>query len=207
MKRFVLFLFVIIFSFFLVASEKNVIDEWSNIKAPDAPKLSEVQIELATTALLILDIQKPLCNPENRIRCYNSIPAIKKLLTLARSKNMLVVYSLTSTGKKEDIVDEVAPQPEDPIVQSSVDKFYKTELEKILSDKGIKTVIITGTAANGAVLHTATGASLRGLKVIVPVDGMSGSNIYEEQYVAYHIVNSPGTRRNAVLTKVDLIKF
>ena len=80
-------------------------------------------------------------------------------------------------------------------------------MEKILTDKGIKTVIITGTVANGAVLYTATGASIRDFKTIVPVDGMSADNAYAEQYTAWHLLNSPGTRKNAVLTKVSLIKF
>ena len=32
----------------------------------------------------------------------------------------------------------------------------------MLKDKGIKTVIVVGTAANGAVLYTGSGAALRG---------------------------------------------
>jgi hypothetical protein len=36
---------------------------------------------------------------------------------------------------------------------------------------------------------------------------MSATDVYAEQYVAYHMLNSPGTRRNATLTKADLIKF
>ena len=55
----------------------------------------------------------------------------------------------------------IASVPE-PIVQSSVDKFFKTDLDKIIRGKDIKTVIIAGTTAEGAVLHTATGAAMRG---------------------------------------------
>jgi nicotinamidase-related amidase len=49
-------------------------------------------------------------------------------------------------------------------------------LEKILNDKGIKTVVVAGTAAQGAVLNTASQAASRGLRVIVPLDGMSAEN-------------------------------
>ncbi len=70
-----------------------------------------------------------------------------------------------------------------------------TDLEKILKDKGIKAVIVTGTAAHRAVLYTASGAALRGMHVIVPVDGMSAENVYAEQYVAWNLVNAPGFRR------------
>ena len=68
----------------------------------------------------------------------------------------------------------MAPAADEPSVKSKADKFLNTDLEKILKDKGIQTVIVTGTAANGAVLYTGTGAAFRGLKVIVPVDGHLG---------------------------------
>jgi nicotinamidase-related amidase len=119
----------------------------------------------------------------------------------------MVVYSITMTTKAEDIFLEVYPAPDDPIVQTTVDKFYKTDLDSILKEKGIKTVVITGTAANGAVLHTAVGAALNGYQVVLPVDGMSATEPYAEQYTAFHMLNSPGTRNKAVLTKVGLITF
>lgn len=64
-----------------------------------------------------------------------------------------------------------------------------------------------GTTAEGAVIHTATGAAMRGFKVIVPVDGMSAGTLYAEQYTAWHLVNAPGSRKGTTLTKFDLIAF
>ena len=116
------------------------------------------------------------------------------------------MYSLAGRAKPEDILSGVAPTNE-PIVKSSVDKFYKTDLEKILRDKGIKTVIISGTTAEGAVIHTATGAAMRRFNVIVPVDGMSAGTLYAEQYTAWHLINAPGSRRRTTLTKFDMIDF
>jgi nicotinamidase-related amidase len=188
-------------------SSKTIIDEWSSIKTPAAPQLTEVTIEPKTTALLILDIQSGSCNEESRPRCVPTIAQVKKLLTSARSKKMLVVYSITSTATPKDIVPELTPIANEPIVKSSVDKFYKTDLEKILTDKGIKSVIVTGTVAHGAVLYTATGASIRDFKVIVPVDCMSADTAYAEQYTAWHLLNSPGTKKNSIITKVSLMKF
>ena len=49
-------------------------------------------------------------------------------------------------------------------VLSGPDKFLKTDLEKILKDKGITTVIAVGTSSNGAVLYTGSGAALRGME-------------------------------------------
>ena len=110
-------------------------------------------------------------------------------------------------GNNRDDSARRDPSGKGAVVKSSVDKFYNTELENILRDKGIKTVIIAGTTAEGAVLHTATGASMRGFRVIVPVDGMSAGNLYPEQYTAWHLLNAPGTRRSTTLTRFDMIGF
>ena len=81
------------------------------------------------------------------------------------------------------------------------------ELDKNLKEKGIKTVIVVGTSAEGAVLNTASGAAQRGLKVIIPVDGMSSNNPYAEQYTAWHLANAPRIGAQTTLTKFDLIGF
>lgn len=185
-------------------ANQTIIDEWNTVPIPPAPELKPVTVDPKTTALLILDMETSICKSP---RCIGSIPNINSLLTRARKNNMLVVYSLIPTGDPSDIFRQLSPLRGDPIVKSSVDKFYKTNLEKILQKKGIKTVIVTGYAANGAVLHTATGAAFRGYNVIVPVDGMSANNPYAEQYTAWHMLNSPGTRDRATLTKANLIKF
>jgi len=187
-------------------AEKTIIDEWNDVKAPKAPEIKPVKVDPKVTALLVLDIEKLTCNQERRPRCIASVPKIRTLIAKARAVGMPVVYSLTSKGTPETILSEVAPLKGEKIVKSSVDKFYDTDLEKILSDKGIKTVIIVGTAANGAVLGTAIGAAMRKLDIIVPVDGMSDQP-YSEQYVAWHLVNAPGTRNRTTLTAIDLIEF
>ncbi|MCJ8173542.1 cysteine hydrolase [Clostridium botulinum] len=185
-------------------TEQTIIDKWNTVSPPPAPELKSVAVDPKTSALLILDMESSICKSP---RCIASIPNIHNLLTKARKNNMLVVYSLTHSGNPRDIFKQLAPLPSDPIVKSNVDKFYKTNLEKILQEKGIKTVVVTGYAANGAVLHTGTSAAFRGYNVIIPVDCMSANNLYAEQYTAWHMLNSPGTRNRTVLTKVDLISF
>jgi nicotinamidase-related amidase len=118
-----------------------------------------------------------------------------------------VIYSLSAGASVADIAKELAPLSGEPAVTSGPDKFLGTDLEKILKDKGVKTVIVTGTAAHGAVLYTASGAALRGIKVIVPVDGMSAENTYAEQYVAWHLLNAPRISNQVTLTSIELIKF
>ena len=187
--------------------ERTIVDEWGSVKAPPPPELKPVEADPKTTVLLVLDIQKSNCNLERRPRCVASLPRVQGLLRAARAKGMLVVYSLTRSAERDDIRPEVAPTGDEPIVRASVDKFFGTDLGRILESKGIKAVIVVGTSAHGAVLHTATGAALRGLRVIVPVDGMSATDPYAEQYTAWHLANAPGTRRQTTLTRISLIRL
>jgi nicotinamidase-related amidase len=189
------------------ASSQTIINEWSNVKAPPAPELNAVTIDPKTTALLMLDFVKQTCNEQRGPRCLATLPKAKTLLTEARAKDMLVVYSFVNNGAFSDTLSEVAPTGKEPAVQSGVDKFYKTDLEQILKDKDIKTVIVVGTAAHGAVMYTASEAALRGLKVIVPVDGISAENAFIELYVTYNFTSAPGISNNVTLTSVDMMKF
>jgi len=186
-----------------VPEYQSVVDQWRTVVAPAAPPVRTVTLDAATTALLVLDLENQLCNADTRKRAWSTVPAVAGLLARARAAGVLVVYSLIPTGVVADIVAPLQPQGGEPVVKSGPDKFFRTDLEKILFDRGIRTVVVTGTAANGAVLCTATGAALRGLKVVVPVDGMSNEDLYAEQYVAYHLLNSPGTRNASTLTRTS----
>jgi nicotinamidase-related amidase len=196
-----------IFLFHAFVDAQTVIEEWNNVKIPPAPELKRVTVEANSTALLMLDFSKQNCNAERRPRCVASIPKVHKLLIEARAKGAFVVYSLAPGGTPADIAKELAPQGGEPIVTSGPDKFFGTDLEKILKEKNIKTVIITGTAAHGAVLYTASGAALRGMHVIVPVDGMSAESLYPEQYTAWNLANAPRVSTQVTLSRTDMIQF
>jgi nicotinamidase-related amidase len=192
----------------VTASAQTIVDEWATVKPPKPPALKPVKIEdPKTTAFLVLDITRQICNNERRPRCVASVPRIQASLKQARAKGLTVVFSKTPGTANADIHAEVAPLEGEPVVTARADKFFKTDLEKILQDKGIKTVIVVGSAAEGAVLFTGTEAAKRGFKVIVPVDGMSSGNTYAEQYTAWHLVNNPSFGSEATLTRFDMIQF
>lgn len=186
---------------------QTIIDQWKSIDVPPAPPLKAVIIDRSTTALLMLDFNEQTCNAQRRPRCVASIPKVKTLLSAARGAGVPVIFSLGGAAKPADIARDLAPAANEPVVSSGVDKFMGTELEKILKEKGIRTVIVVGTAAHGAVLYTASGAALRGMKVIVPVDGMSSDIVYAEQYVAWHLMNAPLIGAAVTLTTIDQVAF
>lgn len=186
---------------------QTVVDVWDTVKTPPAPELKPVTLDPKSTALLLLDFNKQTCNAARRPRCIASVPKVAKLLNEARSNSVLVVYSLSSGATPADIAPELAPKGTEPVVQSGPDKFLGTDFEKILKEKNIKTVIVNGTAAHGAVLCTASEAAFRGMKVIVPVDGLSAESLYPEQYTVWNLANAPGVSAQVTLTKIDMIKF
>jgi nicotinamidase-related amidase len=189
----------------LPAHAGDIVGEWASIKAPAAPALKPVTADPKTTALLMLDFMNQNCG--KRPRCTATIPAMKKLLDAARAAKATVVYSIIANSTPADVIKDVAPQAGEPHVLSGPDKFLKTDLEKILKDKGIQTVIVAGTASNGAVLFTASGAAFRGMNVIVPVDGMSAVDAIAEYSTTLEFMTAPQVSAKTTLTKSDMIKF
>ena len=118
-----------------------------------------------------------------------------------------MVYSIIANSTPADVIKDVAPQADEPHVLSGHDKFLRTDLEKILNDKGITTVIVVGTASNEAVLYTASGGAFCGMNVIVPVDGLSAIDLFADCSTVFTFMNAPSVSAKTTLTKTDLIKF
>ena len=174
-------------------------------EAPKAPELKAVTVDPKTTALLMLDFMTQNCG--QRPRCLDTIPAMKKLLAEARAHKVPVIYSIIANSTPADVIKDMAPLADEPHVLSGPDKFRNTDLEKILKDKGITTVIAVGTSSNGAVLYTASGAVFRGMNAIIPVDGMSAVDPYAEYSTVFTFMNAPLVSAKTTLTRSDMIKF
>jgi nicotinamidase-related amidase len=191
------------------ARAQNIIEEWDSIKAPPPPiaKIKPVQIDPKKTAVFSLDWNRKTCTAEGRVRCFKTLPKIEKLLADARSHNVLVVHALSSNMQPEDIVASVGPKGEERVVRGRGDKFSDNDVEKMLKDRGIDTIIIVGTSANSAVLYTTFGAVQRGFKPIVPIDGLPSELAFQEQFTIWQIANGSQLSEKAVLTRLDSIKF
>jgi nicotinamidase-related amidase len=194
----------------LPATAQTIVDEWSTAKLPAPPQLKPAKISAPKeTALLVMDFTNQTCTKDRRPRCTASVPKVAKLVNDARAKGALIIYSIAGTGATNaDILKELAPAAGETILGAiGPDKFIGSDLEKTLKDKGIKTVVATGTQAQTSVLHTAGAAALRGFKVIVPVDGMSSDDAFPELYTAWHLATAARISNETTLTKFDLISF
>jgi hypothetical protein len=134
------------------AVASDIIDEWANVKTPAAPEIKAVTVDPKTTALIMGDLMNQSC--AKRPRCVAALPAMKKLLGEARAAKVAVIYSTIPNTTTADIIPDVAPAADEPSVTSGVDKFLKTNLDQILKDKGIQTIILVGTSAEGLVTYT-----------------------------------------------------
>ena len=190
-------------------AQADIIESWKSVPMPPPPALKTVTVtDPAHTALLLLDFDTATCNNKERPTCVASLPYIANLLGKARQANLMTVYSLTSTGTLAAVPPAIAAKGDEKVVQSGVDKFLNTDLEAALKTKGIQTVIIAGTVAHGAVLYTASEASLRGFKVVVATDGMSSKEPFGELSAAWMLANAPASvTKNITLTRSSMITF
>jgi nicotinamidase-related amidase len=192
----------------LVAAD--IIAEWATVKAPPVPELKPVTLDGKTTALLILDMMKTNC--PKRPRCSATVPNVKKLHDAARAAGAMLFYSLVGGDNPTpaDIVDPgIAPREGEWVFQRGPDKYLGSGLDERLKARGIKTVIVCGTSAQGVVIGTGSGSAQRGYKVIVPVDCMSSDDPYMEQYAAWHMFKGGPAivTDQTTLTRSDMIKF
>lgn len=194
----------------LPAQGADIVAEWGSVKLPPAPILKAVTVDPTTTALLVLDMMKDNCGV--RPRCGRTVPVIKSLIDAARAHGMMIAFNLTPGHTAADMVDPgIAPRADEFMIKNGRggDKFIDSNLDAGLKGKGIKTVIVTGTSAQGAVSTSSNGATQRGYKAIVPVDGMSAEDAFNELYAAWHLYKGGPTAltRNVTVTRSDMISY
>jgi nicotinamidase-related amidase len=189
------------------AAQTNIVDDWGKVTPPAAPALKPVSLDAKTTALLVMDFVKQTCNEKSRPSCVASIPKVKAMIDAATAKGVMVVWTSVRGPEPEDYIGDVAPRQGNSLLIGAVDKFTGTDLEKMLKDKGITTVITTGTSSYGAVIFTASEATVRGFNVVVPVDGMSSSQPFGDQATAWILANLPGAANKVTLTRGDMVTY
>ena len=188
-------------------SAADVIADWPTLQLPPPPTLKPVTLDPKTTALLLFDFMSTNCN--ERPRCVEAVPKLKALMDRARASGMPVFYTLPGGGK---IIDPgIAPHDGEVVdqKQGGPDKFIGSDLDQRLKDRGIKTIILCGTSAQGVGIGTGSGAAQRGYFVAYPVDCMASESAFREAYAAWHMAGGgpPVTTKWVTVTRSDMIKF
>ena len=166
----------------------------TNLKVPPYAVQDEIRVDPERTALVVIDMQNDFVHRGGGLLVPDAeatIPAIGRLLDLARASRMRVVYSQDThrQGDPEweiwpehcregswgwEIVAELAPGIDDTVLRKArYDAFYGTQLDHILRLWGVDTLVICGTVANIGVHYTAASAALRWYAVVIPRDAIS----------------------------------
>jgi nicotinamidase-related amidase len=192
----------------LAQSQSTVV----TLQMPTLPVSVPVTVKAATTALLVFDMVDPICTTQPKCMA-TMVPAVTSLLAKARSTGVFVLYSTRGPTLSKWIM-QVAPASGDPVMQSyAQDRFYNTDLDKILKDKGITTLILAGWKISGSVTYTSVGATLRGYTVVVPQDASLATTDYETAIGVFQILNQfsanatnePLKAKASTLSRTDMI--
>jgi nicotinamidase-related amidase len=94
-----------------------------------------------------------------------------------------------------EIAAALLPEPTDySLTKRRYSAFFGTELEPLLRELGIDTVILTGVATNGCVRHTAADAFFHGFKIIVVSDCVEGRDEASQRLGTEQMQASYGAR-------------
>src|SRR6266540_448877 len=135
-------------SLFVISNEVRdlvrVIQIRKDTAMPNKPTPQEVTVDAKTTALLVLDLNCRCEDPKEP--CYKLIDPVAKFLDRSRQANMFILYTAADRykGTPEARMPHAFKQrPDEPtIFPPAFDKFYSGEMQPMLQQRGIKTVIV-----------------------------------------------------------------
>ena len=143
------------------------------------------------------------------------VAAMTPFMERVRKAGLIVAYG-TRAQNMTHWLKEVAPVEGDiKIVNTAQDRFYNTDLDKLLKAKGITTMIMVGWKISGSVTYTSVGAMIRDYTVVIPVDTTAAATDYETAIGFYNVLNSgnanlanePLKPKSVTLSRTDLIAF
>jgi nicotinamidase-related amidase len=157
------------------------------------------------TALLLIDVINDMEFPEGDKLLRQALPAARKIAELkkrAKAAEVPVIYVNDNFGRwrsdfqkqvrhclhdgvrGEPIARLLMPEKDDYFVlKPKSSAFFGTTLHSLLEHLGVKTLILTGVAADVCILFTAHDAHLLDYKIIVPSDCVA-SNFKRETTTA-----------------------
>jgi len=184
------------------------------LQMPAMPDPARITLNPKTTALLVLDYVEEICATQPKCKSQ-MLPAMIPFLERIRKAGLVVAYG-TRARNMAHWLPQVAPAEGDiKIVNTAQDRFYNTDLDKLLKAKGVTTIIMVGWKVSGSVTYSSVGAMVRDYTVVIPVDTTTASTDYETAIGFYNVLNSgnanlanePLKAKSVTLSRTDLIAF
>jgi nicotinamidase-related amidase len=184
----------------------------SDVPSPDLKKrlLHTLEHTSANRALLVVDMINDHLMPGSTLevpRAREIIPALQQRIADARRSGIPIVYVLDEHEPDDSDLEEwgthavrgsvgaevwsdIAPREGDRIVRKpSYSAFFQSNLEPLLDELGIDTLVLTGCLTEMGLLQTAGDALQRGYAVELPPDSQAGSCV-EAEMVALSTVRA-----------------
>lgn len=144
------------------------------------------------TAIVVVDIINDFVTGVlGTKRAEKIIPEVKRLLDHARKKNIPIIYTCDTHlpnldrefevwpphavrgSRGSEVVDELTPERSDFLIRKRrYDSFFGTELDMLLRELKVDTVVLVGLVTDICIQNTAAGAFFHGYCIIVPEDGV-----------------------------------
>ena len=160
-----------------------------------------------TRALLIIDVQQGLCEGEGAAwDCANVIARINRVAAHARASGVPVVFIqhegqggyLAHGSRAWQLADGLLAEPDDLRVRKTTpDSFLRTDLQALLSARGVSELIVCGMHSEFCVDTTTRRALALGYPVTLVADAHTSAGnaaLTPQQVIAHH---------NATLTNIS----
>ena len=161
-------------------------------------------------AILVVDMLNDFCKEGGSMVLKEGVEAvapIANLIAKAREHGFPIIYinDCHRPGKYDkefdkraphcidgtwgaQVIDELAPQEQDYCIKKRrFSGFYQTDLDLVLRELGIKTVVVTGVVTNICVRSTCHDAFFLGYNVVVPTDCVRATGPREQESTLWDI--------------------
>jgi nicotinamidase-related amidase len=180
-------------------------------QGPNRPEAKPLTLDRQTTAILVLDLNARCDDPKQV--CSKITPSVGDFLEKARAAMVPIIYSVSLSVKGKPLGELAVPlkrkEAEPVIYPDAFDKFAGGELQAWLKEKGAKTLIVTGSSTNSAVLYTATTAArIHRYSIVIPMDGVNAATPYEQEYSLHQFTVLPSEAHKLFqFTNLSMITF
>jgi nicotinamidase-related amidase len=163
-------------------------------EGPNRPEPKPVTLDSKSSAILVLDLNARCDDPKQV--CSKIVAPVGEFLDKARAAAVPIIYSVSASAKGKPIGQIAAPlkykEGEVIIYPDGFDKFVSGELQAWLKERGAKTLVVTGSSTNSAVLYTATTAArMYRYPVVIALDGVNANTRYEHEYAIHQFTVLP----------------
>ncbi|MGB9725271.1 MAG: isochorismatase family protein [Fervidicoccaceae archaeon] len=176
---------------------KEILKAWISVEGPEESERENIAKILkfeadvkGRTAVLVIDMLKEFVTGRlGSERARRIVSPLSEFLEKAREAGAFIIYVKDShlpridfelrkwgdhaiKGSEDaEIVRELSPKEGDYVIEKRrYSAFFMTDLDLLLRELGVDTLILTGVSTDICVMHTAADAFYRGYRIIVPRD-------------------------------------